>query len=144
MFSIIWLFWYVYFFLSAIITFPLSVCITTIFASAPFLDHLVSCFEWPLLKLKRSIFQQMISFLQKLWSVVELYVFNCMAVLVCVFFLSTIITFPLSVCITTIFASASFLDHLVSHVFFDNKMVVLDSLLISQNLQFMLRVSYVY
>ena len=42
-FPIIWLFWYVYFFLAiSIMTFPLSVCITTIFASAPDLGHLVS------------------------------------------------------------------------------------------------------
>ena len=48
------------------------------------------------------------------------------------FFLAlSILTFPLSVCITTIFASTSVLDHLVSHVFFDNKMIVLDSLLIN-------------
>ena len=56
-----------------------------------------------------------------------------MAVLVCVFFLalSTItITFPLSVGITTIFVNARVLGHLVSHVFFDNKMIVLDSCLL--------------
>ena len=51
-----------------------------------------------------------------------------MAVLECVFFPSTIITLPLSVCITTIFASVR---HLVFHVFFYNKMTVLDSLLIN-------------
>ena len=46
------------------------------------------------------------------------------------FFLAlSIITFPLSVGITTIFANAPVLGHLVFHVFFDNKMIVLDSLL---------------
>ena len=39
--------------------------------------------------------------------------------------------FPLSVGITTTFANASVLGHLVSHVSFDNKMIVLDSLLIN-------------
>ena len=48
------------------------------------------------------------------------------------FFLKlSIITFPLSVCITTIFAIVPDLGHLVSHVFFDNKMIVLDSLFIN-------------
>ena len=48
------------------------------------------------------------------------------------FFLAlSIITFPLSVCITTIFAGTPILGHFVSHVFFDNKMIVLDSLLIN-------------
>ena len=48
------------------------------------------------------------------------------------FFLAlSIITFPLSVYITTIFARAPDLGHLVPHVFFDNKMIVLDSLLIN-------------
>ena len=48
------------------------------------------------------------------------------------FFLALfLITFPLSVCITTSFASAPYLGHLVSHVFFDNKMIILDSLLIN-------------
>ena len=42
-FPIIWLFCYVYFFLAlSIITFPLSVGITAIFANAPILGHLVS------------------------------------------------------------------------------------------------------
>ena len=54
-----------------------------------------------------------------------------MAVLLCVFFPSTIITFPLSVGITTIFANAPVLGRLVSHVSFDNNMIVFDSLLIN-------------
>ena len=48
------------------------------------------------------------------------------------FFLAlSVITFPLSVGITPIFANAPVLGHLVSYVSFDNKMVVLDSLLIN-------------
>ena len=42
MFKIIWLFCYVYFFLAlSIITFPLSVGITTIFDNAPVLSHFI-------------------------------------------------------------------------------------------------------
>ena len=60
------------------------------------------------------------------------------------FFLALSLTFPLSAGITTIFANAPILGHLVSHVFFHNKMIVLDSLLINfQHLQLMPRVSYV-
>ena len=57
------------------------------------------------------------------------YTFPIIWLFCCVLFPSTIITFPLSVGITTTFANASVLGQLVSHVSFDNKMIVLDSLL---------------
>ena len=63
----------------------------------------------------------------------------------CIFFPSTIYHISIVSLHYNNFASAAVLDHFASHVFIDNKSIVkIAYLLISQQLQSVLRVSYVY